>query len=113
MIKCTRINQYRAMWVLVAFDLPTETKKDTRNYRKFVDVLEKDGFARFQFSIFIRHCPSLENAKIHSKRVKINLPPKGKVGIVQITDRQFGLMEVFSSAKKDEIPAPTQQLELF
>ena len=113
MISCNRINQYRAMWVLVAFDLPTETKKDTRNYRKFVDVLEKDGFSRFQFSIFIRHCPSMENAKVHSKRVKMNLPPKGKVGIIQITDRQFGLMELFVSSKKEEIPQPMQQLELF
>lgn len=55
----------------------------------------------------------MENAKIHSKRVRINLPPKGKVGIIQITDRQFGLMELFVSTKKEEIPQPVQQLELF
>jgi len=101
------------MWVLVFFDLPTETKKDTKNYRRFVDVLEKDGFARFQYSIFLRHCPSMENAEVHIKRIKSNLPPKGHVVILHITDRQFGLMEIFISAKKEKLPDTPQQLELF
>ena len=51
-MKNDRLNQYRVMWVMVFFDLPVETKKDQRNYRKFVNVLEKDGFTRFQFSVF-------------------------------------------------------------
>lgn len=113
MSSAERFNQYRVMWVMVFFDLPTETKKDTKNYRKFVDVLEKDGFSRFQFSIFLRHCPSMENAKVHIRRIKINLPPRGHVGIIHITDKQFGMMEVFISAKKELAPQPIQQLELF
>lgn len=98
---------------MVFFDLPVETKKDRKNYRRFVDTLEKDGFVRFQFSIFFRHCPSQENALIHTKRVKMNLPPKGHVVLLQITDRQFGLMEIFMSAKKEKLPETPQQLELF
>ena len=35
----------------------------------------KDGFVMFQFSIYIRHCPSRENAEVHIKRVKSHLPP--------------------------------------
>jgi CRISPR-associated protein Cas2 len=108
-----RLNQYHIMWVLVFFDLPTETKKDRKNYRQFVDMLEKDGFNRFQFSIYLRHCPSMENAEVHIKRVKISLPPKGHVGILHITDKQFGMMEVFVSAKRGELPDTPQQLELF
>ncbi|MEP0369275.1 MAG: CRISPR-associated endonuclease Cas2 [Cyclobacteriaceae bacterium] len=108
-----RLNQYRVMWVMVFFDLPTETKADTRNYRKFVDVLEKDGFSRFQFSIFLRHCPSMENALVHMKRVKTHLPPKGHVGIIRITDKQFGMMEIFFSRKEEKPPEPVQQMELF
>lgn len=101
------------MWVMVFFDLPQDTKKDRYNYRRFVDVLEKDGFARFQYSIFLRFCPSMENAKVHIKRVKINLPPKGEVCIMHVTDKQFGMMEVFTSAKKEQPPEPVQQLQLF
>ena len=108
-----RLSQYRVMWILVFFDLPTETKRDTRNYRKFVDRLEKDGFNRFQYSIFLRHCPSRENMKVHVKRVKNALPPKGHVAILHITDKQFGMMELFLSQKKEALPEISQQLELF
>lgn len=101
------------MWILVFFDLPTETKTDTRNYRRFVDNLEKDGFNRFQWSIFLRHCPSRENMQVHVKRVKGFLPPKGHVAILHITDKQFGMMELFLSKKKEELPEISQQLELF
>lgn len=101
------------MWVLVFFDLPTETKKDRSNYRRFVDMLEKDGFTRFQFSIFLRHCPSMENALVHIKRVKMHLPPKGHVAIIRITDKQFGMMEIFKATKQADTPEPPQQLELF
>ena len=108
-----RLNQYRIMWILVFFDLPTETKRDTRNYRRFVDDLQKDGFNRFQWSIFLRHCPSRENMDVHIKRVKRMLPPKGDVAILHVTDRQFGMMERFISQKKEDLPKTTQQLELF
>jgi len=108
-----RLSQYRVMWILVFFDLPTDTKRDTRNYRRFVDNLEKDGFNRFQWSIFIRHCPSRENMEVHLKRVKRFLPPKGHVAMLHITDKQFGMMELFVSQKKEELPPISQQLELF
>lgn len=108
-----RLNQYRVMWILVFFDLPTETKRDKRHYRQFVNRLEKDGFNRFQWSIFLRHCPSRENMQVHIKRVKSFLPPKGHIAILHITDRQFGLMELFVSQKKEDIPQMAQQLELF
>ena len=36
-----RLNQYRIMWVIVYFDLPTETKKDKRAYTDFRKSLLK------------------------------------------------------------------------
>ena len=36
----------------------------------FRNKLQKDGFTMFQFSIYIRHCASSENADVHIKRVK-------------------------------------------
>ena len=62
-----RLNQYRVMWVLVLFDLPTETKKDRKVYTDFRKNLQKDGFTMFQFSIYLRHCMSMENANVHIK----------------------------------------------
>ena len=101
------------MWVLVLFDLPTETKKDKKAYVDFRKNLQKDGFTMFQFSIYLRHCPSRENAEVHIKRVKSSLPEKGNIGIITITDKQFGMMELFQGKKQTEVDTPFQQLELF
>lgn len=65
-----RFSEYRIMWVLVFFDLPTETKKERKAYADFRKKLIADGFTMFQFSIYMRHCPSAENADVHMRRVK-------------------------------------------
>lgn len=101
------------MWILVFFDLPTDTKADRKRYSKFRKDLLQDGFAMFQFSIYIRHCASRENAEVHIKRVKKSLPEFGKVGILSITDKQFGLIEIFDGQKPAPAEPVPQQLELF
>lgn len=108
-----RLNQYRVMWVLVLFDLPTETKKDKKVYADFRKNLQKDGFTMFQFSIYLRHCMSMENANVHINRVKKFLPEKGHIGIMCITDKQFGMMELFYGKSAEQKKTEGQQLELF
>ena len=122
-----RFSEYRVMWVLVLFDLPTETKKDKKAYADFrknlqrdkkayADFrknLQRDGFTMFQFSIYVRHCASSENAAVHIKRVKSFLPEFGQVGIMCITDKQFGQIELFYGKKPQGVKTPGQQLELF
>jgi CRISPR-associated protein Cas2 len=108
-----RLSAYRIMWVLVFFDLPTETAADRKIYAKFRKKLLNDGFAMFQFSIYVRHCASRENADVHIKRTKANLPEKGHVGIMCITDKQFGMMEIYYGTEKQASPETSQQLELF
>lgn len=108
-----RLNAYQIMWVLVFFDLPTETKKERRIASQFRKNMIKDGFVMFQFSIYMRHCPSRDNAEVHIKRVKNRLPEKGHVGILSITDKQFGDMEIFYGHKHKEAQLEGQQLELF
>lgn len=101
------------MWVIVMYDLPTDTKKDKKLHAKFRKQLLADGFQRFQFSMYIRHCSSRENAEVHTQRVKSILPPYGQVGIMSITDKQFGMMEIFSGKEQVKGPETVQQLELF
>jgi CRISPR-associated protein Cas2 len=108
-----RFNAYRIMWVLVFFDLPTETKKDRKNYALFRKKILMDGFSMFQFSMYIRHCSSKENAEVHIKRVKNILPPKGHIGLMCVTDKQFGMMEIFRGKELVDAPDTIQQLELF
>ena len=89
----SRISAYRVMWLLVLFDLPTETKKDIRAYGVFRKNLLKDGFSMFQFSIYV--------------------PPYGKVGVITLTDKQFGNIDLYLGQKIQKVNTPGQQLELF
>ena len=101
------------MWVLVFFDLPTDEPADRKVYAQFRKSLLKDGFTMFQFSIYMRHCPSKENADVHIRRVKKSLPQRGHVGIMCITDKQFGAMEIYYGTKPTVVASPIMQLEMF
>lgn len=113
MVIHNRINQYRIMWVFVFFDLPTDTKLDKRNYTRFRKSLIKDGFTMLQFSIYVRHSNSQENADVHIRRVKSMLPPKGEIIVFTLTDKQYGMMEFFRGKSVQKTPDAPQQLELF
>lgn len=108
-----RISEYRIMWVLVFFDLPTDTKRERKAASDFRKNIVRDGFTMFQFSIYLRHCASVENAEVHVKRVKSFIPEYGKVGILTITDKQFGNLQLFHGKKIAPPNSPGQQLELF
>lgn len=101
------------MWILVFFDLPTETKKDKKAYVHFRKRLMGDGFTMFQFSIYVRHCASIENANAHIRRVESFLPKYGNVCIMSITDKQFAAIKLFKGTKPDEPVHQPRQLELF
>lgn len=87
-MKSEHFNSYRLMWVLVLYNLPTETKKMRKDAQDFREALVKDGFDLFQFSMYIRHCSSRENAEVHINRVKRWLPEYGKVAILTDYHRQ-------------------------
>lgn len=108
-----RLSEYRVMWVFVLYDLPTDTKKARKASADFRKKLQGDGFAMFQFSAYIRHCASQENAAVHIKRVKSLLPEYGQVGILCLTDKQFANMELFYGKKQEGVSSPGIQLELF
>ena len=105
-MKASRLSEYRVMWVFVFFDLPTYTALERKAASGFRQSLLKDGFSMFQYSIYMRHCASAENAAVHVRRVKNMLPEEGDVVIMTITDKQFGMMEHFSSRK------PTDAVQL-
>ncbi len=101
------------MWILVFFDLPTDTAKAKKAYVDFRKNILKDGFIMFQFSIYIRHCASKENMEVHLKRVRSFVPDEGSVGILTITDKQFGDIEIFEKRRQIVPQTPGLQLELF
>ncbi|MHC4194269.1 MAG: CRISPR-associated endonuclease Cas2 [Planctomycetota bacterium] len=104
---------YRAVWIFAMFDLPTDTKKARKDYTYFRKNLLKDGFGMLQYSVYVRHCASEENAAVHYQRIRNFLPPDGEVRLVTITDKQFARMEAFWGKMRKPTPPAPKQLELF
>lgn len=112
-MKEDRLNEYRIMWLLVFFDMPTETKAQRKAYSDFRKRLIADGFTMFQFSVYVRHCASWENAEVHKKRVRSFISEYGEIGLLTITDKQFSAIELFHGVKKEQPRPRVIQLELF
>ncbi len=101
------------MWVVAMFDLPMATKEDRKRYTQFRKRLLKDGFAKMQFSVYIRHAASRENAEVHMARVEKAVPENGEVRVITVTDKQFERMRVFWGRMRKPAEPPPAQLELF
>ena len=83
------------MWVIAMFDLPVDTPAARKFYARFRKNLLDDGFTMMQFSVYSRHCASIENAEVHIARMGERLPPAGEVRFLTITDRQFSRIRTF------------------
>ena len=108
-----RLNSYHVMWLFVMFDMPVTTKKERKDAAAFRKYLEKDGFVMHQFSVYMRHCGSLESAQVHIKRVRSLSPEKGHISIVTITDKQYSnVVNIWGKVEK-KARTTTLQLEFF
>lgn len=104
---------WRSMWVIAMFDLPVDTRSARRAYARFRKDLLEDGFTMMQFSIYVRHCASIDNADMHATRMGAKVPDKGEVRFLTITDNQFGRIKVVVGGRRSRpSPAPLQ-LQLF
>ena len=103
----------RQRWLYLSLQIPDEPKKGRKAAADFRKHLIEDGFTMFQFSIYVRHCASMENADVHLKRIRGLLPEYGKVCQLCITDKQFSKIEIFHGQKKEKPQTGPIQLELF
>ena len=101
------------VWMVVMFDLPTDTQEDRRRYAQFRKMLLKNGYLMLQFSVYGRHCASDEHAEVHEKRVVGALPPKGHVRIIKVTEKQFARMKTYYGKKTRQTEEPPLQLSFF
>ena len=66
-----------------------------------------------QYSVYVRHHPSRENAEVFKNYVREIVPSLGGVKLLLVTDKQFGLMESFTGGKQEPPPETPEQLLLF
>ena len=101
------------MWLMVFFDLPVGTKTERRHATRFRNYLKRDGFLMLQFSVYARICRAEEAVDKHLARVRANLPPKGSVRTLQVTDKQYARMKLLvGESKKSEKKAAEQMVLL-
>lgn len=113
MLSNLALSAYRIMWILVSFDIPTcdsECRKKAAQFRK---DLMGDGFNMFQYSVYFRHCFSRENADAHVARVQGFFPGIGSVGIMRVTDKQFGDIITIIGKHQTLPPAPDTPFDDF
>jgi CRISPR-associated protein Cas2 len=80
------------MRLVVLFDLPVAAKVDRQHYARFRKFLVEDGYSMMQFSVYSRVVVGLDGVDTHMKRLKANLPPRGHVRALAVTEKQYATM---------------------
>ena len=78
--------------MLVFFDLPMVSKVEKRAYVVFRRFLLNDGYDMIQFSVYGRVLNGSDAQAKHLQRLKVNLPPKGSIRVMTVTEKQYAGM---------------------
>lgn len=100
------------MWLFVFFDLPVGTKTERRNATRFRNFLKNDGYDMMQWSVYTRVCRGQDAVEKHLVRVRRNLPPKGSVRALQVTERQYARMHFLVGGPLEHEKSAKEQLVL-
>lgn len=103
----------RFMRLIVMFDLPVVTEKDRKVYAKFRDFLLDDGYVMLQYSIYARICKNADDVLKHETRLRINMPTKGNLRLLQVTEKQFENMKILCGRATNEEKISTENLLIF
>lgn len=92
----------RFMRLIVMFDLPVVTETDKKVYTKFRRFLLDDGYFMIQYSVYARICKNADDVKKHEIKLSTNMPKKGNVRLLQVTEKQFESMKILCGKKVNE-----------
>jgi len=94
------------------FDLPVTEKEERKASTAFRNYLLDEGFRMAQFSVYYRLLDGKEAATALERRINAEVPPKGSVHVVQITDKQYENIRVYENLQC-RTPEKPDQLVLF
>ena len=105
--------RYDAMWCVVMFDLPVQTKPQRREATKFRKLLVEAGYSMIQFSVYGKYSPTTNGNLSTERFIKQNLPANGEVRIFHLTDSQWSSATRFRSKKIERNEEAPEQFLLF
>lgn len=106
------VSGYRLMWMLVLFDLPTNTPEQRKKASKFRKFLLDQGFQMSQYSFYMRLLSSKDKGKKLHRLIEAAVPSEGYVQVIEITDKQYENIRSFYHHQKKKNNMP-EQLQLF
>lgn len=102
-----------AMWCLVMFDLPVETKEQRREAARFRHDLLDWGFIMVQFSVYAKYWPTGGQDHAVLRAIKTHLPEGGQVRVIGVSDKQWANGLHFCNAKPQKSESAPEQLMIF
>ena len=110
-----RLSSYTIMVMFVFFDMPVDNKDNRRKASRFRKNLKKIGFRMLQYSVYVKHCFSYEDSQAEIRQVEKILEDTGEVGVLEITDKQYGMMRYYhqKTVEGKKLEIKNEQLRLF
>lgn len=101
------------MRLLILFDVPNDTKLEQKQYRKLIKSLEREGFLRYQYSIYIRTCINYNDVNNCIGRLQPLVSKiKGEIQALTITDKQFSKIIPLNNTLKKKTAIQEQSKRL-
>ena len=104
---------FRHMWVIAMFDLPTQTKRQRRRATNFRNHLLDGGFTMLQYSVYQKFVTSQDAAQREASYIERGLPKTGKVRVLFFTSKQWRLSKVYDKRLESPPEKTPDQLILF
>lgn len=107
------INGRKLMWMMVMFDLPTDTRAERKSATKFRNFLIDSGFEMVQFSVYVQFTGTFENSQKFVRAIRKNNPEYGDINILFFTDKQFANIIHIENRVDKVLKSEPAQFELF
>ncbi len=107
------INGRKLMWMMVMFDLPTETKTQRKSANQFRKFLLNEGFEMVQLSVYVQFVGTIESSQKFVRVIKKNNPPYGDINILFFTDKQFANIIHIKNHTAQTLKEEPKQYQLF
>lgn len=102
------------MWVIAVYDCPMTTGEERHDYTVFRKRILRENFVQLQYSLYVRHFPTLAVAEATILRLRLFIPEGAQVAFFLVTDKQYGMTrEYFGPRTAKNKPNAPQQIELF